>query len=123
MGKPGVVNFAALVVVVYSLACLIIGPPLAHSSYWFALSLVLGLGVLVGSETARVLVLWVCGLNVAFVFLLFLVGPKLGVPVVGADSGWRASWAALTVVSSFLALWFLSGPQAMAYFHPQKAHH
>ena len=121
--KPTVVFVSGVFVIVYALVCLVAsyaaGPPIAGASYWFALTLITALGALVGNDSARVLLLWVCGLNVLGALVLLMLGPTMGLPVVGEGSGWRTAWLLMTIPTSWVAMWFMSGPEAMAFFHPR----
>ena len=122
---PTVVFFSGAVAIVYALVCLVasyaLGPPIEGAGYWFALTLIATLGALVGSNSARVLLLWVCGLNLLAVFVLMMFGPMLGLPLVGDGSGWRIGWLLMTIPTSWLTMWFMSGPGAMSFFH-RRAH-
>jgi len=117
---PTVVFVSGAIVIVYSLVCLMAsfsaGPPIEGAGYWFALTLVATLGALVGSNSSRVLLLWICGLNLLAVMVLLMFGPLMGLPLAGEGSGWRTGWLLMTIPTSWVAMWFMSGPEAMSFF-------
>ena len=117
---PSVVFISGAIVIVYSLVCLVAsysaGPPIEGAGYWFALTLVATLGAVVGSNSFRVLLLWICGLNFLAVMVLLMFGPMMGLPLLGEGSGWRIVWVSLTIPTSWITMWFMSGPEAMSFF-------
>ena len=104
MRTPTVVAVSCGIVIMYALVCLVAsyaaGPPIAGASYWFALTLIAALGALIGNDSARVLLLWVCGLNVLGSLVLLLLGSTMGLPVVGEGSGWRTAWLLMTAANA-----------------------
>src|SRR5262245_51697647 len=89
-----------------------------------ALSIVLGLALLVRDDAARIALLWLQ----ALVFLSSIVTVALLIRHGALPGAWMLARILWTFFFGLSSLWILSGPNAMAYFgaarsgHGQKAH-